>query len=252
MRTAAVYALAVSGGTVYAGGDFTSIGGQPRNYIAALDAASGAATSWNPNANGPVFVLALSGATFYAGGEFTSIGGQTRGTGSPRWMQPPAPPPPGTRAPNGCVFALAVSGGTVYAGGYFNSIGGQPRNSIAALDAASGAATAWNPNANGDVHALAVSGGTVYAGGQFTSIGGQPRNRIAALDAASSGATAWNPNAERRGLRPGGERRHGVRGRRLHQHRRAAAGISSPRSMRPAAPPPPGTRTPAAASGPSR
>ena len=40
--------LAVSGGTVYAGGWFTSIGGQARSYIAALDAVTGQATSWNP------------------------------------------------------------------------------------------------------------------------------------------------------------------------------------------------------------
>jgi hypothetical protein len=56
-----VYALAVSGATVYAGGDFTSIGGLTRNYIAALDATSGNATSWNPNANNKVYALAVSG-----------------------------------------------------------------------------------------------------------------------------------------------------------------------------------------------
>ena len=54
-------------GTVYAGGKFTSIGGQPRNYIAALDA-TGAATNWNPNANAEVNALALGGSTVYAGG----------------------------------------------------------------------------------------------------------------------------------------------------------------------------------------
>ncbi len=110
----------VSGPTVYAGGDFDHIGGQDRNHIAAIDATTGAATSWNPDPNG--------------------IG--TR----------PAEP-------------LAVSGSTVYVGGGFTSIGGQPRNRIAALDATTGAATSWNPNANLGVSALVVSGSTVYVGG---------------------------------------------------------------------------------------
>ena len=65
----------------------------------------------------------------------------------------------------------------------------------ATIDATTGVATAWDPNANDYVYALAVSGGTVYAGGYFTSIGGQPRNYIAALDAASGAATDWDANA---------------------------------------------------------
>jgi len=197
-----VLALAASGGTVYAGGWFTSIGRQARNNIAALDATTGAATAWNPNANNWVYALAVSGTTVYAGGYFTSIGGQTRNriaaldatTGTATAWDPNASGHGGSS-----VLALAVSGNTVYAGGYFTSVGGQTRNNIAALDATTGAATAWNPNAHdGDfpyVNALAVSGNTVYAGGCFTSIGGQTRNYIAALDTASGLATPWNPNA---------------------------------------------------------
>jgi hypothetical protein len=94
----------------------------------------------------------------------------------------------------------------VYAGGQFTSIGGASRNKIAAIDAASGLATGWDPSAQGDfgvsdVYALAVSGSTVYAGGEFSAIGGQPRNRIAAIEALSGLATpAWNPGASGRVL----------------------------------------------------
>ena len=42
----------MSGGIVYAGGPFFMIGGQARGSIAALDATTGLATSWNPGASG--------------------------------------------------------------------------------------------------------------------------------------------------------------------------------------------------------
>jgi len=85
-----------------------------------------------------------------------------------------------------------VAGSTVYAVGFFQSIGGQSRNYIAALDASTGAATAWDPNAGYAVYALAVDGSTVYATGDFITIGGQPRAGLAALDAATGAPTAWD------------------------------------------------------------
>src|SRR2546428_13707376 len=83
-----------------------------------------------------------------------------------------------------------------YLGGNFTAVRGQPRMYLAALDAATGAATAWDAHADDYVFALAVSGGTVYAGGLFTNIGGQRRNLIAALDAARAAATAPEPGAD--------------------------------------------------------
>jgi hypothetical protein len=196
-----VYALGVSGSTVYAGGTFTSIGGQARNYIAALDAGTGQATPWNPSADGLVQVLAVSGSTIYAGGAFNSIGGQPRhslaaldaNTGQATSWNPNVGQYQG-------VEALALSGSTVYTGGNFSSIGGLPRNSIAALDANTGQATSWNPNASSgnasaSVLSLAVMGSTVFAGGRFTSIGGEERKNVAALDAYTGEATSWDPGA---------------------------------------------------------
>ena len=194
-----VNALAVNGSTVYAGGNFSGIGGQGRRYIAALDASSGLATSWDPNANDPVLALAVSGSTVYAGGTFTNIGGQFRGyiaaldasSGLATAWNPNAS---AQYIPSPQVRALAVSGNIVYAGGDFSKIGGQPRSGIAALDATSGLATAWNPS-GGYVDALAISGSTVYVCGAFNYMGGQPRGSIAALDASSGLATPWNPSA---------------------------------------------------------
>src|SRR5205814_4848839 len=77
-----VSALVVSGGDLYAGGAFTTIGGQPRNRIARLPTSSAAPPvvpdSWDPDASNAVSALAVSGSSVYAGGSFSAIGGQSR------------------------------------------------------------------------------------------------------------------------------------------------------------------------------
>ena len=50
-----VSSISLIDGKLFVCGDFTSLGGQPRKNIAALDTATGLATSWNPaSTNGPV------------------------------------------------------------------------------------------------------------------------------------------------------------------------------------------------------
>jgi hypothetical protein len=188
-----VQALAVDGGTVYAGGNFTLVAGQARSNLTGLDRATGLPTAWNPGADGEVASLAIQGGTIYVGGAFNNAGGAGRislaeidlATGAATSWNPGA---------NGEVFALAPGAGVVYAGGLFSSAGGQTRNSIAALSAATGLATSWNPNANGTVRALQVSCSKVYVAGFFTTIGGQNRNRLATLDVTTGLAGSWNPN----------------------------------------------------------
>ncbi len=194
-------AVAVSGTSVYAGGDVAGLAGLRRSNIAALDS-TGVGTAWDPGADGMVDALAVAGDLVYAGGAFTSIGGQTRhrvaalrtdeDTGNATAWDPDA---------DDSVWALAVAGDTVYAGGAFATIGGRPRSRIAALDAATGGATDWDASVVGSsgaaVFSLAVSGTILYAGGEFGDIGGAVRNNIAALDTEkdSGNATAWDPDA---------------------------------------------------------
>lgn len=192
--------IALSGSTVYAGGEFSLMNTVPRSHIAAISAATGRPTSWNPGTNGEVIALAARGSTVYASGDFNMAGGQTRNWFAGFNATSGALTPFNPNA-NGFADALAVSGdgATVYAGGYFSgpgSIGGANRNYIAALHSSNGTATGWNPNASEVVRALALDGSTIYAGGDFAgtnSIGGAARDHIAALSAATGDATAWNP-----------------------------------------------------------
>jgi hypothetical protein len=68
-----VDALAVTGSTVYLGGSFPIVAGQPRTDLAAVDSATGTATPWDPEPNRDVLTLTTSGSTVYAGGLFTSM-----------------------------------------------------------------------------------------------------------------------------------------------------------------------------------
>jgi uncharacterized delta-60 repeat protein len=197
-------------GKILAGGFFTNIGGQTRNNIARLDATTGLADSFDPNANSYVQSIAvqadgkiLAGGNFSAGFGTPTIGGQTRNriarldpnTGLADSFDPNA---------NGPVFSIAVQAdGKILAGGVFNqgagtpTIGGQTRNRIARLDATTGLADSFDPNANGiDVISIAVQAdGRVLAGGSFSTIGGATRNNIARLDATTGLADSFDPNA---------------------------------------------------------
>ena len=204
----AVYAIAVAGeGKIFVGGNFSggsSIGGKARNFIARLDD-TGAAGSFDPNANGAVFAIAVqSDGKILAGGLFNganSIGGQTRNyiarldgtTGIADSFDPNA---------NGAVHCIVVQwNNRILVGGQFNgvnSIGELTRNRIARLDPATGLADSFDPNANDIIYTIAVEeDGKVLAGGQFNgadSIGGQTRNRIARLDPTTGLADSFDPN----------------------------------------------------------
>jgi len=192
-------------GKILIGGEFTTLspnGGAAvtRNHIARLNPDGTLDTAFNPNANDNVLSIAVQAdGKILAGGLFTSIGGQTRNyiarldatTGAADLFNPNA---------NDVVKSIAVQAdGKILAGGFFNgpnSIGGQTRNRIARLDATTGLADSFNPNANNNVESIAVQAdGKILAGGTFNSIGGQTRNFIARLDATTGLADSFDPSA---------------------------------------------------------
>src|SRR5439155_26191959 len=124
-----VYAIAVIGGELYVGGNFTSAGGVNATNIAKWDG-----NSWSPLSTGvtrsdgtsaDVFALAVSGSDLYAGGRFTMAGGLDA-TNIAKWdghAWSALGPGVGVAAFDR-VSALAVSGSDVYAGGDFSTVGG--------------------------------------------------------------------------------------------------------------------------------
>ncbi|HET7225413.1 MAG TPA: FlgD immunoglobulin-like domain containing protein [Candidatus Eisenbacteria bacterium] len=196
--------------TVYAGGDYSAIGGQARNSLAAIDATSGSATfgqatAFNPNANNAVRTMIIVGTlspTIYVGGDFTAIGGVGRnalaalnGSGAATAWNPGITNG-GGRLVSPSVFALALSGTTMYVGGSFDFINGQPRFDAGALDTGTGAVSAWNPDPAGRVNAIGLGMFSEYLGGEFASLGGVVRHNVAALDLVTGEANGWDPNSD--------------------------------------------------------
>jgi hypothetical protein len=175
---ASVYALAVSGSDVYAGGNFTNAGGIAAKYIAKWNG-----TNWSALASGlsaTVSALAVSGSDLYVGGSFTNAGGIAadyiaKWDGS-SWS------PLGSGL-GGEVLALALSGSNVYAGGYFTTERGHVANYVAKWDGSSwtplGSGIGSDPGTQPYVNALAVSGSDLYVGGLFSLAGGKVSGNIA-------------------------------------------------------------------------
>jgi hypothetical protein len=131
-----VKALELSRGTLYVGGDFIAMGTAPYPQVAAVDATTGALrTGFVPPAN--------------TGGRFVGHQGTPTEDGN-----------------DGLVHDLAVTadGTTLFVGGDFFHFGGQ--GGLLALDAATGAPTAWQPVMTRPVYGLTIwpgDGKTVFA-----------------------------------------------------------------------------------------
>ena len=188
---ATIYALALSGNTLFAGGNFTNVGGMNHNDLVAIDI-SGNPLDWNIDTNDSVYALTTKGNIVYAGGRFTNIGGigyrniaVLDGTAHMilSW----------SNNVNQEVRTLAVGGDQIYIGGYFNSLGGIVRNHLAALDG-NGNLRSWAPAVTGrTVDSLAIIDNNVYVGGDFTTVNGQGYNNLTAIDTTGN-PLSWNPD----------------------------------------------------------
>ncbi len=171
-----VFALALDGPDIYAGGQFTGIGGGSSTNIARLNNTTGALkpfVSLN-GASGYVKCIAITGSEMYLGHSYAATS-LTKILMADRAII-------STWAPNpdGAMAVVTTSGADVYAGGDFTTIGGQARNYLAKLNNINGAADAsWNPDPDSTVLVLSAKDSFVYVGGMFSNIAGASKQGIA-------------------------------------------------------------------------
>jgi hypothetical protein len=184
-----VYTLAMTDSVVYVGGDFRSVGGQPRASLAAVTRSSGVATTWNPGTDGIIQSMAVLDGTIYLGGLFHNIGSVQRSSiaavDRDGILLPWAPDALGTDG-DARVQALAVRDSTVFIGGLFSGVSGESREYFAALDAKTGAVRREWPLADGPVSALSAADAVVYLGGSFGRVGAIPTTCFAAIRGAQA------------------------------------------------------------------
>ncbi len=189
--------LVITGGVLYAGGDFTNVsdGGVALNaadYLAKWDgshwSAVGSGTGGNGSLNGTVIALALNGQDLYAGGGFIDV--DNAGTQLwnadyvARWDGAAWSALGNNGVGNGSlgnyVYALLMDGSDVIVGGSFTDVRDGAStlpnvDYIARWDGAHWSALGAGPGGtvgalNATVSVLARIGTEIYAGGMFTDV----------------------------------------------------------------------------------
>ena len=193
-----VTSLAVAGTDVYAGGEFTTAGGQvAADHLARWDGQAWSAVGSVQYVEQPystaVRALACDETHLYLGGVFdhvadvsaSSLARMELATG--RW-EPLGPGVTYLGSP-GEVNALLLAGGRLWVGGAFDTAGPHTTFSLASLDTGTGE---WTPYGSGirngdfagvvDALALDAATGAVYVGGSFTAADTQPASGVVRLD----------------------------------------------------------------------
>lgn len=202
-----VYALAISGDTIYFGGKFTAIKsptGETRtaNNLAAFDMSTGepvdgfdASVTFSTTAVPWVRALAVSndGSTLYVGGKFDTVGGEPHLNLAAVSTADGSVISSFTTTTNKVTNAILTGPDRIYLGGDFRRVNGKPRSFLAAIAPDGTLDDVWRPTAGDTIRSLTMSAdlATVFIGGKFQTMDGQPRMAVARVDANTGALHPW-------------------------------------------------------------
>ncbi len=199
-------ALSSNNSTLFAGGNFTNIGGQARVGLAAINATDGTAVSgFVADLNGGSYpddlLLNSTESTLYIGGTFTSINSTTRHLvaavsttdGSLTSFNPNVSG--GTNQVS--TMALSPDNTRLFLGGTFTTVGASSARYFAVVNTSTSIAESGTPNFSSLVNRIQISstGSQIFAGGYFTSINPTSIQNLAAVNTLNGQLdTAFMPN----------------------------------------------------------
>ncbi|MCK6639407.1 MAG: T9SS type A sorting domain-containing protein [Bacteroidia bacterium] len=178
-----VFTFIISGDTLYFGGQFTMVNGQPRNNAAAVLISTGALTTWNPNLNNAVKgIIVHGGDSVFIGGQFTTANSSTRnyialvdninGTLYP-WSV----------SLNNTVFSFVIYGNRLYIGGAFTTINTTTTRKRGACYNLSGMSLmSWHPNADNTILVMKEYNNRFFIGGNFFQLNNVNHQALAEVD----------------------------------------------------------------------
>jgi hypothetical protein len=188
-----VLAVAMLGGDLYIGGDFTAIGNVPARHIARWDG-----HAWHSlgqeSSNGVsrmVTALLADGDSLYVGGQFDQAGSLV--VNNLAVWHPLSQSWSGigsgiTGEGTALISCMLKYGGNLYVGGRFTATSTIIANNIARWDGAR-----WSrlgSGVAGVVYTLSRDGDNLYVGGTFTSVGGKPARNVACWNISLD---SWGP-----------------------------------------------------------
>ena len=200
-----VSCLAVQGRTLYVGGTFNLVDGQPRNHLAAFNLNTRRLLAWHPDPNGAVLAIKPHRDRVFFAGLFTGVSGQARanaaawdvaGDSLSRW------------APqlDADVLCMEVTDSVVVLGGHFHSVSGVPRVLLSAVSTSDGALLPWNPKVDrltpifrdggARVSVMYLRDSLLYFGGSFDHVNDVERKSLACVDLRTGQVTGWDAQAK--------------------------------------------------------
>lgn len=170
-----VHAIVDDGeGGWYIGGEFSRVGGLPRQNLARIDK-SGQVADWEISASGAggaVYALSRFSTSLVVGGDFAyaegASGGAARASlaafdGDGDLIEQFSP------EVTGSIRTLLFDGSTLYIGGTFSAVDGLTRSGIALINSF-GQVLPWQSQISGNVYSIAKDGSRIVVAGDFEEI----------------------------------------------------------------------------------